>query len=152
MPDIERSSAEAFRGSAQPHIVDDDVSPAWFYRPLQRAGLLWVADAGDRLTGFAACAEFDDGLHLWELAVCYDGQGRGTGRALVAAAVDESRRRNRPSVTLTTFRASPWNAPFYARLGFAEIAGATLNARLAAVLKREARHGLWDRCAMRLIL
>jgi GNAT superfamily N-acetyltransferase len=146
------SSAEAFRGSAHPEIVDDDVSPTWFYRPHQRAGLLWVADTGDRLTGFAACADFDDGLHLWELAVRHEVQGRGTGRALVGVAVDEARRRGFAAVTLTTFRTIPWNAPFYARLGFGEVPGAALNARLAAVLKREWRHGLTDRCAMRLAL
>ena len=82
----------------------------------------------------------------------HEAQGHGTGRALIAAIADEGRRRNLPAVTLTTFRTVPWNAPFYARLGFVTITGAALNARLAAVLKREARHGLWDRCAMRLAL
>ena len=119
---------------------------------MQRAGLLWVADAGDQLIGFAASAEFEDGLHLWELAVRHEAQGRGTGAALVAAVADEGRRRSLAAITLTTFRAIPWNAPFYARLGFIELPGAALNARLAAVLKREARRGLTDRCAMRLLL
>ena len=82
----------------------------------------------------------------------HDVQGRGTGRALVAAAVDEGQRRRLPAITLTTFRTIPWNAPFYARIGFVEIAGAALNARLAAVLKREWRRGLSDRCAMRLAI
>ena len=113
---------------------------------------MWVAQHDEALIGFAASAAFDDGLHLWELAVRHEAQGRGAGRALVSAVVAEGRRRVMPSVTLTTFRAIPWNAPFYARLGFVELAGADLNARLAAILKREIRHGLSDRCAMRLTL
>ena len=114
--------------------------------------MVWVAHNDTGLVGFAASAAFDDGLHLWELAVRHEAQGRGAGRALVSAVVMEAERRAMASVTLTTFRAIPWNAPFYARLGFVELAGADLNARLAAILKREIRHGLTDRCAMLLTL
>jgi hypothetical protein len=57
-----------------------------------------------------------------------------------------------PSVTLTTFRDIAWNAPFYARCGFAELADRDLNPRLAAIRVREAALGLdvANRCAMRL--
>jgi GNAT superfamily N-acetyltransferase len=109
-----------------------------------------VADAGRGLLGFGACEAFDDALHLWELAVRHDAQGQGVGRALIAAAVEEARRRALPAVTLSTFRQIPWNAPFYARLGFALLDDPALNPRLVAVLAKEARRGLTDRCAMRL--
>lgn len=82
----------------------------------------------------------------------FEAQGRGIGRALVAAVTAEGRQRRLSAVTLTTFRNIPWNAPFYARLGFIEVAGAAMNARLAAVLKHELRRGLTDRCAMSLPL
>jgi GNAT superfamily N-acetyltransferase len=133
-------------------IADGDASPEWFYRPLQRAGLLWIALVNDSLAGFAACEACDDTLHLHELSVHRDAQGHGLGRALIAAAVAEARRRGLRAVTLTTFREIPWNAPFYERVGFAQIVGADLDARLAAILKREARRGLSGRCAMRLSL
>lgn len=45
---------------------------------------------------------------------------RGHGRALVAAAKGESRRRGRKRLTLRTFADVPWNAPFYASCGFVE--------------------------------
>lgn len=154
LPEIERSAAEAFRGSSQDAIADDAVAPVEFYAPLQREGLVLIADDGGELIGFVACEAFEDALHVWELAVRHDRQGRGAGRALMAEAAVLARRRGLSAVTLSTFRDIPWNGPFYARLGFAELAPADLNLRLAAVLEREAALGLdvARRCAMRLSL
>jgi N-acetylglutamate synthase-like GNAT family acetyltransferase len=117
-------------------------------------GLVWVAEDDGALIGFAACQAFQDALHLWELAVRRDRQGEGAGRALVATAVAEARRLELPAVTLSTFRDIPWNAPFYTRLGFRELAPNALNGRLTAILMRERRLGLdaEARCAMRLDL
>jgi len=113
-----------------------------------------VAEVGGLLSGFASCEVFEDALHVWELAVAFEAQGRGAGRALMEAAVAEARRRACPAVTLTTFRDVPWNAPFYRSLGFAEIPEAAFNARLAFIREREGKAGLHipSRCAMRLEL
>jgi hypothetical protein len=45
-------------------------------------------------------------------------------------------------LTLTTFRAVPWNLPFYARLGFVELPGDLLRQELAALVSDEAARGL----------
>ena len=45
-------------------------------------------------------------------------------------------------VTLTTFRDVPWNAPYYARLGFRAVDGAELTPALVELLAVEASHGL----------
>jgi hypothetical protein len=57
-------------------------------------------------------------------------------------------------VTLTTFRDVPWNAPYYARLGFAVIDEAYFDERLREVFAREVRIGLpvERRCAMQMTL
>jgi N-acetylglutamate synthase-like GNAT family acetyltransferase len=117
-------------------------------------GLVWVAEDAGELIGFAACQAYFDALHLWELAVRHDRQGKGAGRALVETAAAEARRLGLSAVTLTTFRDIPWNGPLYARLGFKELSPAELDARLTAVLMRERRLGLdaKARCAMRLDL
>ena len=47
-----------------------------------------------------------------------------------------------PPDTLTTFRTVPWNLPFYARMGFAEIPRETPRPELAAVVSEEADRGL----------
>jgi GNAT superfamily N-acetyltransferase len=104
--------------------------------------------------GFAATEPFEDALHLWELAVRQDAQGRGLGRGLMAAVIADAKARTLPAVTLTTFRDIAWNGPFYRSLGFVEPADAELNPRLAATLAREVTLGLdvANRCAMRLPL
>jgi predicted N-acetyltransferase YhbS len=111
-----------------------------------------VAEDGSGPIGFAACEPFDDALHLWELAVRRERQGQGVGRALIRAVIDAAGARGCAAVTLTTFREIAWNAPFYARLGFLELAAHELDGRLAEVLSREAAKGLdvVARCAMRL--
>lgn len=43
---------------------------------------------------------------------------RGVGTALVRAVDDWARSSHFLEITLTTHRDLPWNAPFYARLGF----------------------------------
>ncbi len=129
-------------------------SPASWYRPRIRRGLVWVAEVDGKPVGFASIEPFEDALHLWELAVHLDHQGHGVGRALVQAVADDARRRGLPAVTLTTFRDVLWNAPFYARLGFIEVPQDAGQPRLAGLRDHEAALGLDldARCAMRLAL
>jgi len=113
-----------------------------------------VATEADQPIGFASTEPFEDALHLWELAVRLDAQRRGAGRALVMAVAADARARRLPAVTLTTFRDISWNAPFYRRLGFAEVPWAEAGPRLAGLHDLEAERGLdvANRCAMRLDL
>lgn len=151
LPAIERSAAKAFLGSSQSAVADDCVTPAEFYAPLIPQGLVWVVTEDDKPFGFAYTEPFEDGLHLCEVAVKLAGQKRGAGRALVEAVIGDARARNLPAVTLTTFRDIAWNGPFYARLGFAEVAWAEASPRVAALRDHEAALGLdiANRCAMR---
>jgi len=124
------------------------------HRPFAVQGLVWVAEDAGRLIGFATCEAFEHELHLWELAVRHDAQGKGVGRAMITAVVDEARARGLPAVTLTTFRDIAWNAPFYARCGFVELSEDELGPFLTLVREKEVEIGLdvANRCAMRLAL
>ena len=135
-------------------MADGDVMTAEDHRPFAVQGLVWVAEDAGRLIGFATCEAFEDDLHLWELAVRHEAQGKGAGRALIAAVVDEARIRRLPTVSLTTFRDIPWNAPFYGRCGFVVIPEAEFTPFLKLVREKEIAHGLDvpNRCAMRLTL
>jgi ribosomal protein S18 acetylase RimI-like enzyme len=148
LPEIERSAGEAFRGSVHNWVADHDVTPADAYPPLIASGLVWVALDGEAPAGFVACEAFGDALHVWELAVHHDRQGRGLGRSLMRAAVEAAAARQLSVVTLTTFLNIPWNAPFYEGLGFRVIAAPEMPTRLSEVLSGEAARGLTDRCAM----
>lgn len=83
------------------------------------AGFLLVA--GRPASGFAQVLEIEGDAHLQMLAVRRDHGRQGIGTALVRAAMEEARRRGHRRLTLSTYRDVPWNAPFYARLGFEEL-------------------------------
>lgn len=154
LPDIERSAATLFVGFEQPMDILLNVTPAEVWAPCQAAGTVWVADDAGEPVGFLAAEVFKDELHVWELDVRRDAQGKGLGRRLMAHAIEWARAHGLAQVTLTTFRDIAWNAPFYASLGFRETNGADLSVRLAEVLDLEASKGLdpASRCAMALEL
>ncbi len=71
--------------------------------------------------GFAVAGPLGGGLHLRELSVDPAHGRRGIGTALVDTVIAASREQGLAGVSLTTFRDVPFNAPFYARLGFEEL-------------------------------
>ena len=152
---VERSAATLFRALPDlAWIADDHVAGPDTHRTAVAQGLSWVAvDAADQPIGFLiAAVEDDTDLHILELSVATEHQGRGAGRALMAAARQEAGVRAKQALTLTTFSTVPWNAPFYARLGYAALTFAETPAYLRETLAAEAAHGLTGRVAMRLTL
>jgi predicted N-acetyltransferase YhbS len=105
-----------------------------------------AVDAADRVIGLALLDTIDGVRHLEELDVHPDHQRQGIGRRLVLAALDGA-----PAVTLSTFRDLAWNGPFYARMGFRELAPEEWTPGLAALRIYETEHGLDTaiRCLMR---
>jgi GNAT superfamily N-acetyltransferase len=105
--------------------------------------LLWVALADDAPVGFALLESSSrDVVHLEEMDV-HPGHGRrGVGTALLRAVLGWAAESGYRAMTLTTFRAVPWNMPFYAREGFQEVPAPELGPDLAAVVQRETARGL----------
>ena len=89
---------------------------------MREARLLVAVDDRDQAIGFALLARHGDRAHLQELDVDPDHKGRGLGRELVAACVAWANRHGLTTLTLTTFRDVPFNAPYYARIGFVPFA------------------------------
>jgi ribosomal protein S18 acetylase RimI-like enzyme len=82
----------------------------------------WVASlSSGELAGYAVAGPLAGHFHLRELSVDPAFGRRGIGTSLVETVIEASRERGFPGVTLTTFRDVPFNAPFYARLGFEEL-------------------------------
>jgi GNAT superfamily N-acetyltransferase len=104
--------------------------------------------------GFALLGRLDDAAHLREIDVLPTESGRGIGSALLAAACERARERGLRRMVLTTFRELPFNAPWYARCGFVELAPAELDDALERVLAAEVEAGLDGeaRCAMARVL
>lgn len=150
MPAVERSAGELFRTiPALSWIADDAVADEADHVRAIEAGLHWVADSDSGLLGFLLAAHAGQDLHIEELSVSIAAQGQGIGRALIAAAEEHARALGLTGLTLTTFEDIPWNAPYYARLGFEPLTGPGLDQRLAGIIRQEAARGLSGRCAMR---
>lgn len=155
LPEIERSSGEAFRAVPDlAWIADDAVMSAEQHAPLIEAGGVWVAVKDSRIVGFISVETLPEAMHIWQMAVLRAEQGHGLGRALLNMVIETACSRRAPAVTLTTFRDVVWNAPFYAQSGFRIVEPAALCERLRGVLAAEVAHGLPGerRCAMRLAL
>jgi ribosomal protein S18 acetylase RimI-like enzyme len=131
-------------------VADEPLAEPDAFLPLIAAGGVWVADDAGAVVGELRAEIWDDALHVLELAVAVSHQRRGLGRRLLDAAAAAARARGLAALTLTTFRHVAWNAPFYARYGFVELA--VLSPRLRETLDAENARGLADRCAMRLDL
>jgi GNAT superfamily N-acetyltransferase len=148
---IEQSGAETFTAIGQPLADGSPPAPDDQWAKAQAHGLLWVAeDLASGPIGFLAAARTDDGLYIEEVDVLMPRQRQGHGRRLMQAAIELAKAEGLPAVTLTTFRAIPFNGPFYASMGFAEQPAPSPH--LAATLANEAASGFTDRCAMRLAL
>ena len=152
LPEIERSSGAVFRGwPGLEWIADDDVQSADQHRALISKGVALVAEDRERgVVGFLNGELTSEGLHIWQIAVHLDWQGRGIGRRLIAAAGRIAADRGAKALTLTTFRDVPWNEPYYQRLGFHTLAEEDITPRLLKVLESEGKAGIPVelRCAM----
>lgn len=145
LPALERIEREAGARFAEiPALADlpEVMTPAGALPAALERAQMWVAEADGGLVGFAYADLLDDAVHLEELDVLPAWGRRGIGAALVDAVVADARRRGLPAVTLTTFRDVPWNAPYYARLGFRILSEHELGAGLVALLAHEERRGL----------
>ncbi|RJL01746.1 GNAT family N-acetyltransferase [Enterobacter chuandaensis] len=153
LPAIERAAGERFRDYPDlAWLADGEVISAEQHLDYAERGLSWLALANDRPVGFILTEAHASSLFIVELSVDRDWQGKGFGRQLIARAADHARQMGLRSLTLTTFRDVPWNAPFYARLGFEMMT--RLTPELREKREEETAHGLAyeSRCVMRLPL
>ena len=153
LPAIERAAGERFREDTElAWLADGEVISAEQHLEYVERGLSWLARVNDRPVGFILTEAHSSSLFIVELSVDLNWQGKGIGRQLIACAADHARTLGLASLTLTTFRDVPWNAPFYAKLGFEKMT--TLTPELRQKREEETAHGFAyeTRCAMRLPL
>lgn len=157
LPEIEASAATLFRDEGLEVFAGEtdetpiDFTPAEVWAPMIAEGLLWVMSEPNRPAGAFLAARIEENrLHILEFDVHREHQAQGLGRRLLAFAIEEARRRGLAGLSLTTFRDAPWNAPFYASVGFVIVEGKEARGCLQAYLDREAARGLDParRCAM----
>jgi GNAT superfamily N-acetyltransferase len=116
---------------------------------LDAPGFLLVAGAVGAPVGFAHVELVEGFAHLAQLSVHPDVMRRGIGSALVRSAMSEAWHLGFGELSLTTYRDLPWNGPFYAGLGFAEVASP--QPFLRRQRERETALGL-DRHGLRVVM
>ncbi|MFB4307631.1 GNAT family N-acetyltransferase [Actinomadura sp. GTD37] len=107
--------------------------------------------AGDPPVGFAAVEEVDGAAHLEQISVRGDLVGRGIGAALLDEVRARAAAAGSPGVSLLTFRDVPWNGPWYARHGFAELPEERWGSGIRSYWDAEIKaglHGLGPRLVM----
>lgn len=85
------------------------------------AGEALVAERGGAIAGLVVLEEAEDFLLLDNVAVAAAHQGTGLGRALVAFAEADARRRGFAEIRLYTNRKMARNLALYERLGYARL-------------------------------
>jgi GNAT superfamily N-acetyltransferase len=142
--DVEQRAGELFDGLD--HLFSNDVDDNFPLDELEEligAGMVWVACTSDDVpVGFLALILLDGSPHIEELDVHPDHQRRGLGRALIEAARLWAREHGATAVTLSTFRSVPWNAPYYARVGFEIVPEDQLSPAFHDLREAESRKGL----------
>lgn len=118
---------EVIENAADQLLVDRLAPERWDAAPpastrAEQPGFLLVAEEAKTgaLVGFVHVLELNRIAHLEQLSVLPTHGRRGHGRGLVHAALAEARARGHVAVTLRTYADVPWNAPFYASVGFVE--------------------------------
>ncbi|PVM80891.1 GNAT family N-acetyltransferase [Caulobacter radicis] len=133
---LERASAQRFLGLMDA-IAADEPTPAPLLVRRIVEGRLLVAEIGEAIIGFVMVRPLEDGLYVEQLDVLPAVAGRRIGATLLDAV---GARAGAGGLMLSTFRDVPWNAPYYARLGFVEVS--QLTPGMAAIRAEHLARGL----------
>jgi GNAT superfamily N-acetyltransferase len=143
LAEIERAAATLFLDTPYAFLVDDEPLPLDFVIQQFQAGRVWVAvDRRDTPIGYAITQEVDGKAYLRQVDVHPAHGRRGIGRELVKQVCVWAREQNYCRILLSTFLDIPWNAPFYAKLGFKVLPETELSPGFQQIRCREAEAGL----------
>ena len=135
---IERASATRFLGTARAALAEDEPTDAATLAARIASGGLLVAEEGGEAVAFVMFREVEGCAYVEQIDVAPSHERRGIGARLIEAVADLARERGWPALTLSTFKDVPFNAPYYLRLGFADVEVLT-PAMLAIRAEHEAR-------------
>ncbi|NPT62028.1 GNAT family N-acetyltransferase [Paraburkholderia elongata] len=101
-------------------------------RKIDARQIVVAVDADETCVAFVMFEPQPAHFYVQELDVLTSHAGQRIGAALIEQVAQLARARQITQLTLSTFREVPWNAPYYRRLGFRDIAEADLDATLIA--------------------
>ena len=140
--DIERAAGVLFAEAGMPDIAAHEPDSVEALARYAQDGRAWVVALDGVPVGYALVDVVDGNAHLEQLSVHPDAGRRGLGTQLVHHVCAWAREHGYSAMTLTTFADLPWNAPFYARLGFRVLSEPEIGPELHALRDVETAHGL----------
>ncbi|RQU96718.1 GNAT family N-acetyltransferase [Burkholderia cenocepacia] len=144
MAAVEVAAAQRFREIGMTDIADGEPTDAAAVLVRIDDGRAYVAvDPQGTCVGFAFYRLLDaQRLYLEELDVAPSHAGQRIGARLIERVMTRAAREHVEQVVLSTFRDAPWNAPYYARLGFRIVDDAALDDALRAIRAHHVALGL----------
>jgi GNAT superfamily N-acetyltransferase len=140
---IQLAAGDSFHDVGMPTVAESPPLPAESLRGYRQAGRAWVAaDEHDEPVGFIVADVVDGCAHIEQVSVHPAHAGHRIGAMLLDHVAGWAAEHGLHALTLITFRGVPWNAPYYERLGFRELAPAEVTPGLATLITAEARRGL----------
>jgi ribosomal protein S18 acetylase RimI-like enzyme len=135
---IERDAGRAFATIGMPEIAAHEPPSVAELEAFVSTGHAWVAvDSSDHPVAYLLSDVVDGCAHIEQVSVAPEHARRGLGASLIDRLEADAAARHQPALTLTTFRDVPWNAPYYARLGFAVLEAGEYTPELRALIERE---------------
>jgi GNAT superfamily N-acetyltransferase len=151
LPQIENEADRRYARVGLRRIVDMPPASIASLEQGRRDGRLWVAVSSmGRIVGFALMKQPGGRAWLDQLSVLDAWQGLGFGTTLIDRTAAAARALGHDALYLSTYRDVPWNGPFYARRGFAEVPrGLWLHAfRMQFMAENSHGHPPWRRTIM----
>ena len=151
LQEVERAAGQAFSNLKMSAVAQDDPPSMEFLQSFQADARAWVAtDKADRPVAYLLVGVVDVAAHVEQVSVHPSHCGQRLGSGLLDTAAGWAAQRGLGSITLTTFTDVPWNAPYYARLGFRILGEHELAEGLRSIRRHEAALGLdrWPRVAI----
>ena len=147
---LEKAAAELFRSIGMDAVADDaPIADAILLQAVEE-NRLWVAVEYGVLKAYLLGDFLPQSLHIDQVTVHPDASHRGLGALMIESVSADPRSKERGLITLTSFANVPWNAPYYERIGFLDIAESEWPEGVAEKVAEDQQHGLtlWPRLVM----
>ena len=142
IPELERAAGERFIAIGMADVADGEVTPLSILESRADLQRLYVAIAPDgKVVGFLIWSPKDGRAYIEEVSVRPDHAGHRLGARMIDRLADDVRGNHR-ALSLATFRDVPWNAPYYRKLGFSELAYADAGPDHEESWRHQAENGL----------
>lgn len=142
--EVERLAAARFIDIGMAWITEDEPTDAATLSERVADGRLIVIDHGGLPVAAVIFSPVDGAAYIEEIDVLPAHAGYRLAARLIDDVAKRSAALGLPCLTLSTFRAVPWNAPYYRRLGFNDMAEADLGPGHLAIREHHRARGLAD--------